>query len=108
MTRVTLTTEIFAHGEAALKGLNALPGNDKKKLAEIMQQLLQMRDGLIAQRCAGANYDHWLRQANAVVSSLFGTEFPLSGFNKMRIEETRTALEKLLDDALSAPSASDQ
>ena len=76
MTPVTLAPEIYAHGAAALKGLNELPESDnsetRNKLAEIMQQLVQLRDGLIAQRRAGGNCDHWLRQANAVVSSLFG------------------------------------
>jgi hypothetical protein len=100
MTLGTLAPTAHAHGIAALKGLNELPGSDnsttRKKLAEIMRHLVRMRDGLIAQRHGSAEIEHLLMRTNAIISSLFGTEFPVSGFNKRRIDETRTALETLL------------
>lgn len=106
MTSPTLTPEIQAHGEAALKGLNELPGQDnsetRKKLLEITQQLVRMRDALIAQRRAGENVDYFLTRTNAILSSLFGTEFPVNGFNKKRVDETRYALERLLGIAPTA------
>jgi hypothetical protein len=93
-------SEIRKHGEAALKAIDQLPDDDSAKtrkiLAEVLQQFVQMRDGLIAARRCGEAVTHWLTQVNALISSIFGTEFPINGFNKSRVDETRTALEHFL------------
>lgn len=55
-----------------------------------------MRDALIKARREGKSCDEWLRRSNAILSSIFGTEFPLGGLQWKRATETRDALSKLL------------
>jgi hypothetical protein len=92
------------HGETALRWLDELPEKDnaqeRVQLAAIIQQLVAMRDDLIERQRVGESCSDDLRRANAILSSLFGTEFPLDGIQLKRVHETRDALRQML----AAPS----
>ena len=92
-----ISPSIHAHGGTALKALSELSGTDnsntRKTLDEITRDIVQMRDGLVAQRRAGENVNYFLTRTNAILSSQFGTDFPVSCFNKKRIDETSTTPE---------------
>jgi hypothetical protein len=104
-----VSQHIRQRGENALRWLDELPGSDtprmRQQLGAVIQDLAAMRDGLIILRREGKLDGNWLARTNAVVSSLFGTEFPIDGLNRSRIEETRTALRQLLSD-MNRPTAS--
>jgi hypothetical protein len=91
-----------AHGEAALIELDRLqqqPGIEmQKNLEQVMQHLVDMRNVLIeAGACrSGPAFDDRLTAINAILSCLFGTEFPHSGLQWRRICESREALRNLL------------
>jgi hypothetical protein len=55
-----------------------------------------VRDQLIAARRAGAPCSEELRRTNAILSSVFGIEFPISGRQWTRVCEARNALKDML------------
>ena len=91
---------IRAHGEAALNELDQLQSGGsvetKKRLDEIIQRLIAMRDALIEAGRAGQSCGDGLPRTNAILSSLFGTEFPKAGLQWKRVCESREALRNLL------------
>jgi|GraSoiStandDraft_24_1057298.scaffolds.fasta_scaffold1030059_2 hypothetical protein len=88
------------HGETALRWLDELPdknnAQERMQIAAIIQQLVAMRDDLIERRRAGEACGDALRRTNAILSSLFGTEFPLNELQLKRVCETRDALREML------------
>lgn len=95
-----LDLQIRAYGDVAMAAINQLDTADikeaKKRLALALERLVSMRDALIKARREGKSCDEWLRRSNAILSSIFGTEFPLGGLQWKRVTETRDALSKLL------------
>lgn len=93
-------TTIRSHGDAAMAAIRQLDHDDidlvKQQLNVALMQLIAMRDALIAARRAGGPCDEWLSRTNAIISVLFGTEYPLAGLKQQRVTETREALERLL------------
>jgi hypothetical protein len=93
-----------AHGEAALKELDWLQKQAniemKKTLQQVMQHLVDMRNELIeaSARRGGPAFDDRLTAINAILSCLFGIEFPHSGLQWRRICESREALRNLLKE----------
>src|SRR5581483_6381721 len=71
------------HAGAAIAALEALlqggAPTATDHLAEAVQELIRMRDGLIRELRAGRDCGQWLRQANSILSSILGTEFPIDG-----------------------------
>jgi hypothetical protein len=99
-------TSIAAHGRAALAELDSLAPGDpdaSKKLSEVMRQLVSTRDDLIAARRLGAACRPQLQRTNALISSIFGVEFPVAGVQWQRVCDTREALRQLVNEA--APEA---
>ena len=97
----TASSGLVAHGTCALAALDALtPGdpNPSEKLAELMRLLVAMRDDLIAAQRAGADCGESLRRMNAIVSSIYGMEFPSEGLQWQRVCDTRDALRAWLGD----------
>jgi hypothetical protein len=93
--------DIRRHAGAALHILDNLPEEDspetRKRLAETIEHLVRLRDELVAARRAGEPCDPPLRAANAVLSSIFGTEFPVHGLQWKRVCETRDAIRRWLN-----------
>ncbi len=94
---------IRAHGEDALKELDRLKSGGgteiKERIAHVIDQLVLMRNELIAAQRGGKPVDEWLARTNAILSSIFGTEFPKGGLQWKRICESRDALRNLLGNA---------
>ncbi len=88
------------HAGAAIAALEALlqggAPTATDHLAEAVQELIRMRDGLIRELRAGRDCGQWLRQANSILSSILGTEFPIDGLQWNRVCRTRDALRQLL------------
>jgi hypothetical protein len=89
-------------GERALAALQELPDSKpidvmKQRLEDAIQELVHMRDRLIEIRRAGRPDSNWLPQTNAILSTIYGTEFPVGGLNVQRIKEARSALGELLN-----------
>ncbi len=93
--------DINRRAGAALHILDNLPHEDspetRRRLAEAIDDLVRLRDELIAAQRAGAPCRDPLRAANAVLSSIFGTEFPVHGLQWKRVCETRDAIRRWLD-----------
>ncbi|HEX8947476.1 MAG TPA: hypothetical protein VF790_00865 [Dissulfurispiraceae bacterium] len=68
-------------------------------LHEAQQRLIAVRDQLI-EKIRGGNRDPSLQsslgQANAALSLIFGLEFPLSGFQRKKIQQAEEALKGML------------
>jgi hypothetical protein len=89
------------NGTAALAELDSLSPADPqtgKKMGEVMRRLVAMRNDLIAVRRLGTPCDAKLEQMNAILSSMFGVEFPSEGMQWQRVCDTRDALRRLLMD----------
>lgn len=97
-----LDSHLRAHADAALTILESLspgaaaPSSDQ--LGEVTRQLVELRDKLIRARRTGTPCEEWLRQTNAILSSIFGTEFPVNGLHWQRVCETRDALRNIIAD----------
>lgn len=89
------------HGKAALAALQTVQADGvasaRKTLATALDELVKMRDVLIDANRVGNSWVGLLERTNAVISSLFGTEFPSSDFQWKRVQEARQALKRLLD-----------
>jgi hypothetical protein len=112
--------QVRDHGKSAYTLLDQLSASDPNagtKLAEIMRHFIAMRDSLIAAsrrgdgetealvgprlaRKGGTQVDQ-LERMNAILSLIFGMEFPSAGLPWSRICDTRDALRHLLDEAPS-------
>ena len=83
-------------GGAVLALLEQLCGDDPartdERLGEIVSRLVHMRDQLIAARRTGAPCSEELRRTNAILSSVFGIEFPVAGRQWTRVIEARGAV----------------
>lgn len=89
------------HGEAASALLDQLSPSDpegNRKLSEITRHFGLMRDDLILAQRAGEDCREPLARINAIISAMFGLEFPSSGLQWQRVCETRDGLRLLLDD----------
>jgi hypothetical protein len=92
---------IRKRGEEALAALQELPDSKpvdimKQRLDDAIAALVQMRNELIDARRKGENIGEWLPRTNAILSTIYGTEFPVGGLNVQRIEEARAALHDLI------------
>ncbi len=67
-----------------------------EKLGEAIERLVALRNGLIERSRAGEACGEWLARSNGLISSLLGTEFPISGLQWNRVCETRDALKRML------------
>lgn len=98
-----LAERIRRRASAALQLLDSLPHEDnpetRKRLAEVIDELVRMRDELIAAGRAGEACEELLGRTNAALSSIFGTEFPVHGLQWKRVCETREAIRRWLDAA---------
>ncbi len=96
--------QIRGRAGAALHILDSMPHEDtpdtRKRLAEAIEHLVRLRDELIAGGRAGNRCEEPLRAANAMLSSIFGTEFPVHGLQWKRVCETRNAIRRWLDGTL--------
>ncbi len=96
--------DIRRRAGAALHILDSLPHEGspetRKRLAEAIEHLVRLRDELIAAEHAGNRCEEPLRAANAMLSSIFGTEFPVHGLQWKRVCETRDAIRRWLDGTL--------
>ncbi len=91
---------LFAtHGAAALAQLQTLSPSDSetdRKMAEVMRCFVALRDNLILAKRAGIVCQEELHDMNAILSSIFGMEFPSEGLQWQRVCDTREALCALL------------
>jgi hypothetical protein len=87
-------------GGAVLALLEQLCGDDPRRinesLGEVVTGLVRVRDQLIAARRAGSPCGDELRRTNAILSSVFGIEFPIAGRQLTRVFEARDALKDML------------
>lgn len=95
-----LPPTVRRRSEEVLARLDALPDSRpvqtmKQNLDEALVWLVQMRDDLIEAQRAGHDVSNWLPSVNAILSTLFGTEYPVGGLKVKRIEEAREALRAL-------------
>lgn len=63
---------------------------------EAVEQLVRLRDALIERHRAGEDCGEWLGRTNAVLSGIFGVEYPVGGIQWQRIVETRDDLRHML------------
>jgi hypothetical protein len=94
-------TAVRGYGEQAMACLEedekAVPVETmKQRLDQALIALINMRDELIQARRAGQDDSDWLPRTNGIISTLYGTEFPVGGIKMKRIEEARRALRDLL------------
>ena len=61
-----------------------------------VRSLVRLRDALIAARRETGGADDKLRRCNAVLSLVFGGEYPLQGVRRERLEKAREAVAELL------------
>lgn len=96
-----VTAIVRDHGESACALLNRISPSDPnadRKLAEVSGHLLAMRDDLILAQRGGQDCREPLSRTNAIISAMFGLEFPHAGLQWARLCETRDGLQHLLDE----------
>ena len=96
-----LDPQVRVHAQAALDDLDSVHSDGsslttKRCLDSAMRQLIAARGALIAAHNEGWSSDGLLARTNAILSSLFGTEFPKDGLQWKRVCESREALRDLL------------
>jgi hypothetical protein len=95
-----LPPHIREQAEATLYRLVHLPHHDaaetRLQLVDIVRQVIVMRDELIAAKRRGEPCDGALQRSNALLSSIFGIEFPVGGLQWKRLGEAQNALKALL------------
>jgi hypothetical protein len=74
-----------------LDALSAADPEVNSKLADVVRRFVAMRDELIAAQRAGAACGEELSRVNAILSSIFGMEFPSEGLQWQRVCDTRDA-----------------
>jgi hypothetical protein len=104
---IRLSPHIREQAEATLYLLVHLPRHDatetRLQLVEIVHQVIVMRDELIAANRRGESCDGALQGTNALLSSIFGVEFPAGGLRWKRLNEAQNALKALLSPAERPP-----
>ena len=65
-------------------------------VGNVISRLVHLRDQLIAAQRAGTACSDELRRTNAIISSLFGVEFRIDGWQSARVVEARDALKDML------------
>jgi hypothetical protein len=65
-------------------------------VVKVVGRLVHLRDQLIAAQRAGMACSDELRRTNAIISSLFGVEFRIDGWQWARVVEARDALKAML------------
>ena len=87
-------------GAAILALLDQLCGDGPPRtsecLGEVVTRLVHLRDHLIAARRANTPCGEELRRTNAILSSVFGIEYPIGGHQWTRVCEARDALKDML------------
>jgi hypothetical protein len=95
-----VNTLVQESGGAVLALLDQLCGEDPPRtnepLGEVVTRLVQLRDQLIAGRRTDATCSEELLRTNAILSSVFGIEFPIGGRQRTRVCEARDALKDML------------
>lgn len=91
-------------GEPTLAAFETLqdkePPEGDPELRQAVHCLVRLRDQLIARQRAGdADCGRWLDRTNAILSGVFGAEYPVGGMPWQRINATRAALRELIEDA---------
>jgi hypothetical protein len=95
-------SSIAKHGNAAVAELDSMsPGGLQTggKMVEVMRHFIAMRDDLITAQRAGAPCGEELQRINAILSSIFGVEFPSEGLQWQRVCDTREALRRMASEA---------
>ena len=65
-------------------------------IRKVVSRLVHLRDQLIAAQRADTAGSDELRRTNAIISSLFGIEFRIDGWQWARVVEARDALKDML------------
>ena len=82
--------------ESVSERLEHLPRHDSPEnrlaLVEIIRDIVIVRDQLISARRRGEGCEDNLQEINAVLSAVFGIEYPVNGLQWKRLTEARTAL----------------
>jgi hypothetical protein len=95
-----IESAVWEHGGAALRILEQLcletSPRDDARVCEAVRQLLHLRDQLIVAGRAGARCSDDLGRTNAILSSVFGLEFPISDAQRLRIREARDGINDML------------
>ena len=80
--------------------LEQLPRHDSPEtrmaLVEIIRDIVAVRDQLIGIKRRGDDCEDTLRKVNAVLSAMFGIEYPVNGLQWKRLTEARAALNNLI------------
>jgi hypothetical protein len=93
---------IHERGREALAALSGLPDSKpmdemKARLEEAIATLVEMRDDLIQLQRSGKSCGDLLWRTNGILSTIYGTEFPVGGLSEKRISEARKDLRQLFD-----------
>jgi hypothetical protein len=72
------------------------PPGTNECLGEVITRLVHLRDQLIAARRTDMPCSEELRRTDAILSSVFGIEFPVGGPQWTRVCEARDALKYML------------
>lgn len=90
------------HAEVALEAIDAVlhagAGVEHTAIQAATNAVIAFRDRAIEEHRAGAVSRVTLDRANALVSLAYGAEFPLSGLQLQRLEQTGDRLRALLED----------
>ncbi len=96
----TAHVSLRQYGNSAPTPLNSVQPDAAPEVAagltEALKDLVRLRDELIACQRRGEDCSGWLNRTNALISSGFGTDFPVSGLQWKRVRETRDGLAELL------------
>jgi len=90
--------------EKAIAGLDAIletgAATPHEEVAETVRSVVAFRDRIIALTRQGAASPEMRDRANAAVSLAYGSENPVAGFHRHRLERTRHTLRELLEDGV--------
>ena len=85
--------------ESVFERLEYLPRHDSPEtrlaLVDIMRDIVIVRDRLIEIKRRGETCEDYLQKINAVLSAMFGIEYPVNGLQWKRLTEARAALKTL-------------
>ena len=73
------------------------PDVDHETLSKAVRSVIELRNRVVAQTAGRADGREIRDRMNAIVSLSFGSEYPLMGIHRHRIEQTRDALEAFAD-----------
>ena len=85
--------------ESIFERLEHLPRHDSPEtrlaLVEIIRDIVIARDRLIGIKRRGETCEDYLKKINAVLSAMFGIEYPINGLQWKRLTAARAALKNL-------------